>query len=274
MGEIAWVPDSGYLSDAARSYSKLAAKVNTVMLVILQIKVMMEEAVGRTGSPSGLNIEAVKDLASKRPRNQAAAVQAIKRAVLFLPTVAGLYDVMLSNRSGINKECLHMFNNTRHFFRAISRDEVKAIICSGRLGTGTPQSDGGNPTGMAFGFVSLTCNIFSAFFINKIIIVFDAIAVRKAGVIRVLYDFTGVTDADVEGIDDPKPVSNGDESEARIERGTDIDQLCPVGVVVLKHRGSLAIRGARRLAGYLGVPVHILDWNEITGTMGVTMARP
>ena len=270
----AWTPDPERLLDSGRSYNRLSGMVGEAIDVILEITDTIDLVHGRAGNPPGADAAAVEELASKRPRDPAAAVRAVKEAALLLPAITVLLDSLQSKISGINEECISMFDGTSHFFRAISPREAADIIRYGTLGRGKPGKDGGNPTGVAFRFVSLACNIFSALSINKIVIIFDAIAVRRAGVVRVSYSITGASDADVEGIDDPKPVAHGIQSEVRAVRGLPVTQLGPVAVLVLFQMGPIVRRVARRLADYLHVPLYVRNWDYIAGTSKVVMEQP
>lgn len=270
----AWTPDPERLLDSGRSYNRLSGMVGEAIDVILGMALKTKPLPGRAGYLSKTDVEMIKDLTSKRPQSPAASVRVVRKAALLLPAIAVLLDSLQSKISGINEECISMFDGTSHFFRAISPREAMDIIRYGTLGRGKPGKDGGNPTGVAFRFVSLACNIFSALSINKIVIIFDAIAVRRAGVVRVSYSITGASDADVEGIDDPKPVAHGIQSEVRAVRGLPVTQLGPVAVLVLFQMGPIVVSVARRLADYLHVPLYVRSWDDIAGTSKVVMPKP
>ena len=210
-------------------------------------------------------------LCEERPREQEAAVRALENAARSSARIAGLYKEAQSQMSGFNKRSGRMLRFTDAIARAMSADEADTLDRSSELGAGKPKKSRSNPTGKKFPFTAMTYSMIAALLFNYIVLVFDARAVRGAGIILTIYGLLGRTDALVEGIGVPKPIHYMHELEARLKLRILLMALRPVAVMVMSDRGDEVIRSAKGMAGRIGVPLIIRNRRRLVRITGVDL---
>ncbi|MDA7953786.1 MAG: hypothetical protein MPJ05_08255 [Nitrosopumilus sp.] len=219
---------------------------------------------------AGRSVQIAMLLPGDRPRCRE-AVQVPEDAARTSPAIAGMMERLKSVLARFGEKCGGMSRAALFISRAIGASDARKLGMHSRLGEGDPEIGGGNPTGKKFSFVSMTFNAVLALPFNELVLIFNADAVRAAGIMLVIYALLGRTDAEVEGIGVPKPIHYMHELEARLKLRILLMALRPVAVMVMSDRGDEVIRSAKGMAGRIGVPLIIRNRRRLVRITGVDL---
>ncbi|MDA7953782.1 MAG: hypothetical protein MPI95_07850 [Nitrosopumilus sp.] len=263
--------DEGFMAEEGGRYREMVEMEDEARKIVSDMVIVLKEWRKRGGGPSMQVIQLVESLPEEKPRRQEAAVRALEDAARMSPAIAGMMERLKSVLARFGEKCGGMSRAALFISRAIGASDARKLGMHSRLGEGDPEIGGGNPTGEKFQFTSMTYNVISALLFNKIVLVFDADAVRAAGIMLVLYSLRGMTDAEVEGIDVPKPIRYMRELEVRLVLGAMLALLKPRAVIMLSGRSRAERDIADGLAARLGVKLIIWDRSKLSRITGVDL---
>ncbi len=134
--------------------------------------------------------------------------------------IGNKYLEMLEFRDEANRIVRSRLETSDLLFRGTHSDELDSILSHRAVGVGAPSARGGNRTGAAFGFVSLSVLEITALDYGDILLRFDAAALRAQGAVPVTYDaFATKQGSAHESMSNPMSLAHLDDLEVRIPRG-------------------------------------------------------